>query len=211
MQPIPAPPPTDLHACLAEALNGSPQALGSLLEACRPYLMNIANRELPPDLRAKAGASDLVQETFLDAHQEFGFFQGESEDDLRAWLRQILVYNMVDLARRYRETTKRQIGREVPLVKAYPGNGREPQWPPPVSSPSSDAIHNEEEETLSRALDRLPEHYRQVIIWRQQEETPYEEIGRRLQRSAEAARKLWFRAIESLASELRTRDQRVES
>ena len=44
--------------------------------------------------------------------------------------------------------------------------------------------------------------YRQVIVGRYQEQLSFEEIGRRLHRSAEAARKLWWRAIERLRQEL---------
>src|SRR5262249_45736682 len=39
-------------------------------EAYRGYLLVLAQRELDPDLRAKGGASDLVQETFLEAQRD---------------------------------------------------------------------------------------------------------------------------------------------
>ena len=52
---------------LVAARRGSREALGNALEACRRYLLAIASRELDPDLRGKGGASDLVQETFLEA------------------------------------------------------------------------------------------------------------------------------------------------
>ena len=55
---------------------------------------------------------------------------------------------------------------------------------------------------LVRALERLPEDYRRVIILRYQEQLPFEEIGRLLQRSPDAARKLWARAVERLHEEL---------
>src|SRR5438874_1673797 len=49
---------------LPAARNGSAQALGDALEACRVYLLAVAEHELDPELRGKGGASDLVQETF---------------------------------------------------------------------------------------------------------------------------------------------------
>jgi RNA polymerase sigma-70 factor (ECF subfamily) len=48
---------------LAEAPGGDMEALGQALEACRGYLLSIAQQELDPELWAKGGASDLVQET----------------------------------------------------------------------------------------------------------------------------------------------------
>ena len=52
---------------------------------------------------------------------------------------------------------------------------------------------------MRRALEQLPEHYQQVIRWRSWERLSFEEIARRTGRSAEAARKLWTRAVDELA------------
>jgi hypothetical protein len=67
---------------LAAARRGSREALGQSLEACRRYLLAIADRQLDQDLQAKGGASDLVQETFLEAQRDFGQFHGPSPDEL---------------------------------------------------------------------------------------------------------------------------------
>src|SRR6476469_3978998 len=98
---------------LPAARGGSAQALGEALEACRVYLQAIAERELDPELRAKGGASDLVQETFLEAHKDFAQFKGDTEDALLAWLRRMLLNNLANFRRRYRGTRKRRAGREV--------------------------------------------------------------------------------------------------
>jgi RNA polymerase sigma-70 factor (ECF subfamily) len=55
---------------------------------------------------------------------------------------------------------------------------------------------------LQKALERLPEDYRQVIALRHQEQLTFDEIGQRLQRTGNAARLLWLRAIERLQAEL---------
>src|SRR5262245_4961414 len=98
---------------LAAARSGSREALGQALEACRGYLHLLAERELDPDLRAKGSASDLVQETFLEAQKDFRQFHGNSEEELRAWLRQLLLNNLANFTRRYRTTAKRAVGREM--------------------------------------------------------------------------------------------------
>ena len=56
---------------LAEARAGSQEALGKLLESFRAYLLLIAQCELDAELRAKGGASDLVQQTFLEGQRDF--------------------------------------------------------------------------------------------------------------------------------------------
>src|SRR5258708_4517383 len=108
-------PAEDAVRWLAAARAGSGEALGQALEACRDYLLLVAGRELDPALRAKGGASDLVQETFLEAHRDFGGFHGSSADELRAWLRRLLLNNLADFTRLYRGTAKRDLGQEVAL------------------------------------------------------------------------------------------------
>src|SRR5689334_5788737 len=89
---------------LEAARNGLQEALGPLLEGYRPYLLLVANRQLPPDLRPKVGASDLVQDTFLEAQRDFAQFHGHTEDELRAWLARVLLNNLANITRQYRAT-----------------------------------------------------------------------------------------------------------
>jgi RNA polymerase sigma factor (sigma-70 family) len=60
---------------------------------------------------------------------------------------------------------------------------------------------------LCRALEQLPDEYRLVVTWRNFDYLPFDEIGRRLGRSAEAARKLWVRAVEHLQQRLDSSDE----
>jgi RNA polymerase sigma-70 factor, ECF subfamily len=64
----------DASQYLPAARAGSREALGQALEICRGYLLRVANQGLDAELRAKGGASDLVQETFLEAQRDFGRF-----------------------------------------------------------------------------------------------------------------------------------------
>jgi RNA polymerase sigma-70 factor (ECF subfamily) len=100
---------------LSAARAGSREALGRALEACRRYLLHIAQQEVTPALQVKGSASDLVQETFLEAHRAFEHFHGGSEAELRAWLRRLLLHHAAKLGRRYRSTQKRRLSRETAL------------------------------------------------------------------------------------------------
>jgi RNA polymerase sigma-70 factor (ECF subfamily) len=71
-------------------------------------------------------------------------------------------------------------------------------------TPRSEALQQERIELLFQALAKLPEDQRTAITLRNFEELDFAEIGRRLHRSPEAARKLWARAIESLRDLLAT-------
>jgi RNA polymerase sigma-70 factor (ECF subfamily) len=194
----------DMGQWLTAARAGSRDALGQALEACRCYLLLVAGDKLASELQAKGGASDLVQETFVEAQRDFGRFQGTSEAELLAWLRQLLLHRLANFRRRFRQTKKRGIGREVALEGDNSSLGRGGGLVADIPSPSGEVIADEQAQALERALERLPEDYQRVITMRYREERSFEEIGRLLQRSPEAARKLWWRAIERLQQELET-------
>jgi RNA polymerase sigma-70 factor, ECF subfamily len=187
---------------LPAARAGSREALGKVLEATRQYLLSIARQEFDPDLRAKNSPSDVVQETFVEAQLAFGQFQGETEAELLAWLRQLLLHRVGKLRRRYRDTQKRRLTREVALGGDDSSVGPAGALAADMPSPSGQAMEHEQDQALQAALGRLPEDYRRVITLRYEQQLPFEEIGRLLQRSPDAARKLWARAVERLQEEL---------
>jgi RNA polymerase sigma-70 factor (ECF subfamily) len=55
---------------------------------------------------------------------------------------------------------------------------------------------------LGEALDRLPDEDRRILLWRYREERSFEEIGRLLNCSPQAARRLWVEAVERLQQEM---------
>jgi RNA polymerase sigma-70 factor (ECF subfamily) len=183
---------------LRAARAGSRPALGAALEACRPYLLLIARQELDSVLRAKASPSDLVQDTFLEAQRDFLRFEGKTEAELLGWLRQMLLHNLANLIRHYRDTAKRAVSREVPLA----GSNRVPEPAASAPTPSAEMQANERLQQLQAALDKLPSDYQEVIRLRNQARHSFEEVGRLMSRSADAARRLWSRAVERLQLEL---------
>jgi RNA polymerase sigma-70 factor (ECF subfamily) len=171
---------------------------GSGLDQFRKYLTQVARRELGVDLAAKVSASDLVQETFLAAGRDAAQFQGAGPAELQGWLKGILKHLVCNTRRRYRETGKRRVDREL-------GAGAASRWATvalSATSPSGRAMRCEREEALRRALMALPEHYRSVIEWHHHERLPFDAIAGRLGVSAEAARKVWGRALQRLREAL---------
>jgi RNA polymerase sigma-70 factor (ECF subfamily) len=196
-----SPPAVDYSSLLTAARAGSREALGQALDACRQYLLLIAQAELSPELRAKGGASDLVQETFLEAQRDFCQFHGSTQAELQAWLRRVLLNNLGDFTRHFCTTDKRAVAREVTLPGDTSSADAIGDLAAPPPSPSGAAMAREQAEGLRDALARLPEDYRQVILLRYEGGHSFEEIGRRLGRSPDAARKLWARAVEHLQDE----------
>jgi RNA polymerase sigma-70 factor (ECF subfamily) len=60
----------------------------------------------------------------------------------------------------------------------------------------------EEAAALHAAMSRLSEDYREVLHLRNWQQLPFMDIGEKMGRSAEAARKLWSRALVQLQQEL---------
>jgi len=192
---------------LATARAGSTEALGEALLACQDYLLIVAQNELDPDLRSKGSASDLVSETFLEAHRDFAQFHGASTGELRAWLRQLLLNNVANFTRRYRDTGKRAVGREVSVDRAGSSSAPGPALPARDGSPSGLATNREQSESLLNALEQLPDDYRRVIVLRYHEQLPFEEIAQRMNRSANAVRIIWSRAVRLLRQLMEALDE----
>ncbi len=186
-------------AMLQRARSGCSRSLGELLEQCRPYLNEIARDAIGARFRSKHGPSDLVQQSFLEAQRDFCSFQGTSDQELLGWLRQILQNNLLDFARRFHQTSKRDLSRECTDdfgndVVAVPA--KDP-------SPSQHASTREQILNLRSALEELPEEKRLVLRLRHQDQMSFVEIGRRIQKTEDAARKVWARAIEDLRRKIR--------
>lgn len=180
---------------LQHARNGCHESLGKLLDDCRAYLMRVARSSLPRSLQPKVGASDLVQDTALEAQRDFAAFEGEQLDDLLAWTRRILLNNVANMVRSFEHTSKRDVSREVSLVDCavVPADIMRRE-----RSTLSPLDRMELQESIESALATLSDEMRQVIVMRNRDHMSFREIGFQIGRSADAARKLWARAIERM-------------
>lgn len=187
---------------LAQAQAGDATAFGRLLELHRNYLLTIAAQELTAPLRQKAGPSDVVQDTFVEAQRLFQRFQGGEGEEFRAWIRAILLNKLSELHNRYFEVEKREVGRETSLDQSGEVGRLRDAIVGTAETPSSEAMRGEQEHLLLAALARLPELDRQVITWRNWDGLSFSEIGQRLGRSEDAARMFFGRSLERLLREL---------
>lgn len=178
----------------------SNEDFGRDLEACRQYLTLVAERSIPVTLRPKLAASDLVQETFVDARRRVGDLRARTTDELRAWLYGIMLLNLAEQKRRYFGTAKTDVRRELALDDPTDGPGKPYlQVADSRPTPSTAVAGREQIARLAHALAELPDLERQVILWRYREELGFAEIGRRLDgRSQDAARMLFNRACHRL-------------
>jgi len=195
------PPPDEslVMQLLSRARAGDEAARDELFTKCRNYVALVARTQVESWMRTKVDASDLVQQTLLEAHRGFDDFRGRTEAEWLAWLRKILNHNAHDFIRRYK-TDKRHIGREVRMQGTSPGQSGSFFHDPPGAegTPSQIVAQREREIELADAIAHLTDDHREVIILRNLQRLPFDEIARRMDRSRPAVQMLWMRAIRKL-------------
>lgn len=189
-------------------LSGAFEALTpELVERCRAYLKLVAQQSVGDALQAKLSSSDLVQETLLQAWHKRDQFRGSSENEFLAWLQQILHHHLVDQQRRYLSSASRDVRLERPIGEgAASGLSIQANKEAP-RSPLSHAELAEESARLRLAMASLSPDHRKVLQLRNWEGLDFTEIGRRMDRSAAAARQLWVRALARLQQVLEQDDE----
>ena len=201
---MPPSEPPSVAILLVQARQGDSHALDRLFGMCRNYVNLVARTQVEGWLRAKVDASDLVQQTLLEAYRDFPRFHGVTEAEWLGWLKRILRHNAADFVRRYNGTDKRQARREVALV-----NPHDSQAPDGLAnlagddeSPSQALLRKERELQLADAMARLAPDHCEVIVLRNLQRLPFDEVAKRMDRSRPAAQMLWMRAMQKLQEEL---------
>jgi RNA polymerase sigma-70 factor (ECF subfamily) len=169
------------------------------LERFRPYLLLLARAQLGPQVRGKLDASDVVQQTLLEAHQKRDQFRGDSPGQLLAWLRRLLACTLADTLRGLGRA-KRDLARERSLEAALDQSSeRLAAWlAAEQSTPSQQADRNEQLARLAVALARLPDDQRTALVLRHAEGWPVADIGRHLGRTPMAVAGLLKRGARRL-------------
>lgn len=164
----------------------------------RPYLLVLARMSLDQGLQGKLDASDLVQQTLLEAFQKRAQFRGQGEAELAAWLRQMLAFALAD-ARRDLKRAKRDIARERSLEATLEGSSCQLEaLAAQQSSPSQRAIRHENMLRLAEALLQLPEDQRRAVELKHLQGLRVAEIASLLNRSETAVGGLLRRGMTRL-------------
>jgi RNA polymerase sigma-70 factor, ECF subfamily len=190
---------------LEQARAGDAAARDELFARCRSYVNLVARAQVESWMRTRTDASDLVQQTLMEAHRGFDEFRGGTEAEWFAWLKQILCHNFHDFIRR-EKADKRDIRKEGRLRTAT-AEGESFQFEPCGDEPTPSAVLAglEEQLELAEAIEQLPEDYQQVILLRNLQRLPFDEVAHRMNRSRPAAQMLWTRAIKKLEEVLQYR------
>jgi RNA polymerase sigma-70 factor (ECF subfamily) len=183
---------TDL---LRRTQRGDGDAFRALFDRHLADLEGRVRRMIPAALRRKISVSDVVQETRITAFSRCGTFDPRGPGALRAWLLRIAELKAREALRRHAGTAKRAAGREV----SRGGRMETGDLPGGGPTPSEHAMAAESREAVRRALDALPEDYREILRLTRFEGLTLADAAGRMGRSREAVKKLHGRAMVRLA------------
>ncbi|MEM9587370.1 MAG: sigma-70 family RNA polymerase sigma factor [Planctomycetota bacterium] len=198
---------------IAAARSGEPAAIGLLFGMYQNYVRLLAATQIQQRLQARVTASDVVQDTFLQAHRAFEQFRGETGAEFLGWLRSILASRIGDLYEKHFLAQRRDVRRETSLEQITKNLDRSNHRLESIivdqhaGSPLSAAERHERVLVVAEALAELNSDYRRVLVLRHLEGLSFNEVADRMDRTSGAVRMVWLRAINKLREELNRREQ----
>lgn len=180
---------------------------GRPLGEFRNYLLLLARAQIAARLRGRMDASDVVQQTLLEAHRDLGQYSGQTEAQLAAWLRQILARNLANAIRDHGRA-KRDVSRERSLEAALEqSSARLEAWlAADQSSPGQCVERHEAIDRLAKALTAVSDDQREALVLRHLQGRSLAEIAEVMSRSPSAVAGLLHRGLTGLRAKLRERE-----
>jgi RNA polymerase sigma-70 factor (ECF subfamily) len=168
-------------------------ALAEAFEHFRPRLRRMVDLRMDARLAGRLDASDIVQETYLDAAKQLRPYLERPEVSVFVWLRRLAWERMVSLSRRHLKAQKRDIHRELSLPEE--SSILLARSLLEGESPSEKMALEELRDEVRRAVARLPETDREAILLRHFEGLTNKEIAEALGISEPAATMRYGRAL----------------
>jgi RNA polymerase sigma-70 factor, ECF subfamily len=197
---------SDTEHLVERLREGDRQALTDLFQHHRDRLRRMVELRMDARLHSRVDASDVLQDSFLDAATYLDTYLRGSDLPPFLWLRCVVSQRLAIYHRRHCGTKMRDVGQEVslyrnPLPQASSAAlasmlmGR-------LTSPSNAAMRAEQVLKVQEALNALDPLDREVIALRQFEELSRAETAQVLGINEEAGAKRYIRALRRLKAVL---------
>jgi RNA polymerase sigma-70 factor (ECF subfamily) len=197
-------PNPDTDELLAAASHGDAKARCSLLDRHRDRLRRLIAVRFDRRLTARLDPSDLVQETLAEAARRLDDYLRDRPLPFYPWLRQIAWNRMIDARRYHLRAGRRSIGREEPAGLPDESALELAERLLAGEAPSTGLRRAEQQAQVRRALERLPERDREVLVLRYLEQLSTAEAAAVLDISEGAVRVRMLRALRRLRDILKT-------
>lgn len=180
---------------------GDERAFTLLFDRYVDTLQKHARQWLPAKLQRKISVADILQETRLVVLRRCLDFEHKGDASVRNWLLKIVERKVREAVRTYKGTAKRAVEREVSRGhRADTAN-----LPGKAPTPSEVASANELADLARQAMQALPPDYREVLRLAREERLRLAEVAARMDRSREAIKKLYGRALSRFTEEFERR------
>jgi len=169
------------------AQRGDRSAFDQLFKLFADRLNAFIRSKIRPTYRPKLDVQEILQDTFVRAFRSIDSFHGKNFEEFRCWLTGVAgktVLRAEEQARRHKMLEIRDNFAALDI------------------SPSRGMRREERFDRLQRALDTLSRDHREVILLTRIEGLSLKQAAEKMERSPEAVRKLFWRALKELRSTL---------
>jgi RNA polymerase sigma-70 factor (subfamily 1) len=178
---------------------GDEKALRILLDGCKDVVQARAYHLMSRAVRRRVSVADVLQEARITAFERRHELENRGPGSFGRWLLGIVEMKARRAVQRHADAAMRSVDREVtrgcrPDTAACAGV---------APSPSQAAIGSELRDVAARAMDSLPDDYREVLHLSTVEHLKTDEIAERMGRSRDAVKKLRGRALAAFSEAFR--------
>jgi len=206
--------PGESNKALADLRAGGQQALAAIYAQNRPRLRRMIELRMDPRLARRVDASDVIQESFLDASRRLNAFLDDPTVPLIVWLRFLVAQKLAAVQRWHFQRQKRDPRREEPLAAGVrPGVDSAViarEFSASLTSPSQVAHRSEMTVRVRELLDGMDATDREILVLRHFEELSNGEAAAELGLTAAAASKRYIRALTRLKEVARSLNEGSE-
>lgn len=183
------------------ARRGNPEALNVVLARYRSRLKKMISLRMNPRLRSRLDASDVIQDTLVEATRTVDQYLSNPKLSVYIWLRELANEKLIQAHRFHLNTQKRDVSREMSIygnALSATSEAIAVQLVARDSTPSEAAVKNDRKRLLTEALEKMTPIDREVLTLKHFEHLNSKEAARILGLKHEAVKKRYIRALERL-------------
>jgi len=190
--------PDETSDLLERIRKGDTAAFDTLFKRHRGRLQKAIAMRMDRRVMARVDASDVLQETYIEAFKRLPKYLGQDGMPFYLWLHWIAREKVIGLHRRHLGAEKRTIQHEVPLMPVDSSAKFVSGLIGRLPSPSQELARVELAEKLRLALQQMSSDERDLILWRHFEQLSARDMAMLLDITEAAATKRYIRALERL-------------
>ncbi|QEG21440.1 sigma-70 family RNA polymerase sigma factor [Mariniblastus fucicola] len=177
------------------------EAFNEILCRHRDRLKRMVGLRMNQKLQGRLDASDVIQDTFVEASRALEGYLDNPKISVFMWLRRLAGEKLIQAHRKHLGAEKRTANREQPMFAGVPAATSQVvaiQLSGKLTSPSNAAQKREDKDELMDALDQMGEIDREILMLRHFEQLSNHETAEVVGISYEAVKKRYIRALDKL-------------